>query len=100
MPVHRLNHAMTVLARGFFLNLLDVREWHKLWSDNGRAPAAGRMAFAVLKAAIRFACASGYEQCRRLRTSLDEDITLPSIKPRTAFVTAGGVDTLRKVAHA
>ncbi len=79
---------------------LDVREWLKLWTDNGKYPAAGRMSLAVLKAALRFACASGYETCRRLRTSLDEDITVPGIKPRTTFVAAEGVDRVRAAARA
>jgi hypothetical protein len=79
---------------------MDVKGWFKTWTDDGRVPAAGGMCVAVLKAALRFACACGYEECRRIRTSLEEDITFPSSRPRTAVVTADGVTKARRAAHA
>jgi hypothetical protein len=79
---------------------MDVKAWFKTWTDDGRFPAAGSMCVAVLKAALRFACACGYEECRRIRTSLGEDITFPSPRPRTAVVTAEGVTRARRAAQA
>jgi hypothetical protein len=79
---------------------LDVKDWFRVWSDGGRTVAGARMAVAALKAALKFACAAGYEDCRRLRTVLQQDITFPGLRPRTSVVTADGVNAARRAAHA
>jgi integrase len=79
---------------------LDVKEWFKVWSSEGATPAAGRMAVAVLKSALKFACAAGHAaECRPLRTVLEKDVSFPATKPRTAVVTAEGVNAARRAAH-
>jgi hypothetical protein len=84
---------------------LDVMDWYKVWSNadeagRPRSVAAGRMAVTVLKSALSFACICGFEECRRLKTVLSDDLTFAVPRPRSMVATADDVVKARDAAHA
>lgn len=86
-------------ARVDQLTGLDVKRWHRRWSDEGRRPAAGNMCVAVLKTALTFAIVAGHRVCRNLRDDIRE-LRLPASRPRGLVATADQVIAAREAAHA
>jgi hypothetical protein len=77
----------------------DFRGWFKVWSDNGKHIAAGRMAVTVLKAALTFGKGERLAGCAELKSILD-DIDFPSVKRRRHAPTAAQIVAAREAAHA
>jgi hypothetical protein len=85
----------------------DASRWFAVWADqpagNPRAPyrklAAGRVALAVLKAAVSFGVVCRKPGAAEFQAILAE-LTFPSLKPRDQAATAAQVIAARKAAHA
>ncbi len=80
---------------------LDIKQWHKIWSSGGKHLAASKMCRAILRAVVSFGVMAKAEGCAEFVAILEEtNRNLPSIRPRTAVLTAEQVAAARKAAHA
>lgn len=86
----------------------DVKRWFDVWADREepgkqhspyRKLGAGRMAWAVLRAATTFGVVCRLDGCAAFNAILGE-LTFPALKPRVAAPTAGQIVAARKAAHA
>ena len=78
---------------------LDAMGWWRVWSEGGRKLAAGGMALAVLKEALKFGFACGHDPCHKLLLHLRE-LSFPKPRPREHVLTAEQVIAARQAAHA
>lgn len=80
---------------------LDIKRWHRIWSSEGRHPAAASMALAVFEAALSFGKIARLDGCAALLDIIRETRRkLPKPRPRTASLTADQVVAVRAAAHA
>jgi hypothetical protein len=90
----------------------DIKRWFSIWAEQeepgkARSPyrklGAGRMALAVLQAALSFGIACRRAGCAELQAIIIEMArvyTFPSIKPRLHAPTAAQIEAARTAAHA
>lgn len=76
----------------------DIMRWFALWSDNGKHLAAGRMALAVIKAALSFGVICRNQDCITFKIVLKE-LEFPNSKPRDVAPTAEQIEAAREAAH-
>jgi integrase len=79
---------------------IDVRRWHKVWSNDGQHLAAAAMARAVLEASITFGVMMRLKGCSDLlETIRAARRTLPQPRARTQVITPDQVRAAREAAH-
>jgi integrase len=81
----------------------DLKRWHATWSEpieSGGKPrlAAGRMAIAIIKAALRFGISCRLPGCADLKLILQQQ-KFAGPRPRTIAPTAADIVAARKAAH-
>ena len=81
----------------------DLKRWHAAWSEpieSGGKPrlAAGRMAIAIIKAALRFGISCRLHGCADLKLILQQQ-KFAGPRPRTIAPTAAEIVGARKAAH-
>ncbi|GLS29917.1 hypothetical protein SAMN04488498_110184 [Mesorhizobium albiziae] len=80
---------------------LDIKKWHRVWSNEGEHLAAAAMARAVLEAALSFGKIARLEGCAALLDIVRETRRkLPNPRARTQSMTADQVVAAREAAHA
>lgn len=78
---------------------LDIIRWHEGWRGQNNRIGAAAMAFAVLKAALRFGAICRLNGCHDILV-MARELRLPSPKPRTQAPTAADIEAARAAAHA
>lgn len=78
---------------------LDIIRWHEGWRGQNNRIGAAAMAFAVLKAALRFGAICRLSGCHDILV-MARELRLPSPKPRTQAPTAADIEAARAAAHA
>lgn len=79
---------------------LDIKQWHRTWSSKGEHLAASHMCRAILRAVVSFGIQAKAEGCIDfMAILLETNKDIPSIRPRTAVLTADQVVAARKAAH-
>jgi hypothetical protein len=83
------------------INGVDLKRWHKAWSNDGEKLAASKMMRAVLDAAVSYGIMCRLPACVDLREVLKvTSRKLPNPRRREQTVTANQVAMLRAAAHA